>query len=242
MTGLRTDRIPKHVADELWPRTETNTRTDNNVQDQTITIETAHGEPVTVGSIAEMGTNPEVRRQFGEAVKTAGQVEQALNEFRIPDAIYGDFQDAPELKRLARDLADEYEDNPRVNDILWHSEGAEIRYAWKQKGGRSQGQSVLGRCVKLSGPAKHFAKDADFLIWIAWDHVRNLQFNRREMMALLFHELHHVQRDVTEDLEDVYSIRGHDLETFIAEIEVFGPWLDDLERGKKAFEQLGLAV
>ncbi len=247
MSGLRTDRIPKAVADDLWP-TDTNNGEDDEMSGP-ITVTTAHGEAVTVDSIEELSTNPEVRRQAGEVVKRAvGSAVERVNsasqdsEFRIPDVVYGDFQDAPELGRLARALADEYEGDPRVNDVLWHSEGCEIRYAWKRQGGRAKGRATLGKCVKLSGPAKHFAKGADFLIWIAWDHTRNLAFTRQDMLALLFHELHHIQRDVTDDGEDVYSVRGHDLEVFFAEIEVFGAWLDDIERGRKAFEQLGLGV
>lgn len=184
--------------------------------DNQITVTTAHGESVTPR-------------------KAVGGID-----FRIPDVVYGDFQDAPELARLARDLADEYEGDPRVNDVLWHSQGADVRYAWKRQGGKSGGRATLGKCVKLSGPAKHFAQGADYLIWVAWDHARNLQMTRDELMALLFHELCHIERDVTDDGEDVYGAKGHDLETFFAEIEVFGAWRDDLESAKSVFEQLGL--
>lgn len=237
MSGLRTDRIPKHIADQIYPRE------DYEVTEPTITMTTAHGDPVTVGSIEDLKSDPEIRRQVGEAVKRAsGDSAFRDSEFTVPRVIYGDFQDAPELARLARDLADEYEDNPLVNDVLWHSEGCEIRYAWKQKGGRSGGRPALGKCVKLSGAAKHFAEGADFLIWVAWDHALNFGFGRQELMALLFHELHHIERDVTDDGEDVYGTRGHDLEVFFAEIQVFGTWLPDLEGGKQAFEQLGLEV
>lgn len=255
MSSLRTSHIPKSIADQIWPA-KTNNEKDKNVHDQTITVTTRHGEAVTVGSIDELQSNPEVRRQVGEAVKRAvSPYEKAREEsartldVSDPDASYplppspiDDYEPAPDLERLYELLFEEY-DGRLMDDLHWHVEDARIRFAWKAKGGSSQGKATLGKCVKLSGHARYFSKQADFLIWFAWDHARNFGMTNRQALALLAHELMHIEKVVDDDTGDIsYAVKGHDYEVFDAELRIFGAWRDDLEAAVDAFDQLGLGV
>lgn len=116
---------------------------------------------------------------------------------------------------------------------------------WKEKGGESNGKATLGKCVKLSGHARHFA-GADYLVWVAADHVRVSAFSARQLEALLWHELEHVLVEYDEKTGDpAYKVVGHDCEMFRSEVERYGLWRFDLEAAADAFaavRQLPLAA
>lgn len=257
MSGLRTDRIPKHIADELYPRE------DYEVTEPTITMTTSHGDPVTIGSIEDLQNAPEVRRQVGEAVKQAIppweqariDVAKKLRDaaqnldvsdsdapYQLPPSPINDYEPAPDLERLYDLLFEEYDDK-LVDDLFWHVGDARIRFAWKAKGGSSQGKATLGKCVKLSGHARYFSKQADFLIWLAWDHARNFGMTNKQALALLAHELMHIEKVVDNESGDIsYAVKGHDYEVFDSELHLFGAWREDLEAAAATFEQIGLGV
>lgn len=117
-----------------------------------------------------------------------------------------------------------------------------IDYAWKQKGGRSSGNAVLGKCVKLSGPARYYALGSHFLVWLAADHGRSHDFNDRQLEALIYHELCHIDRIEPEDADKpvTYKTRGHDFEGFLPELEQYGAWEETFQAMERVVRQLPL--
>lgn len=267
MSSLRTTYIPKDVADAIFGPMEGDDVNDKGFTQQvkewaeettgrqTVTIQTAHGDPVTV-NLDDMKADPEVRRQMGQVVRNAvvagaiehsgepaSEAEDDSERFRLPPPPIGEYMHAPDLRELYDRLFDEYEGNPLVDQLAWHVEDVDIRFCWKQKGGKSQGRAVLGKCVKLSGPARFFAKDADFMIWFAWDNLAALRITEHQAMALMFHELSHIEKLVDDETGEIaYAIKGHEIEAFNAEIAVFGAWKSDLTQAAETFQQLTLDV
>lgn len=152
-----------------------------------------------------------------------------------------DFLIAPELKRIALALSEKYNaDFPFFNRFS-------IAFLWKRAGGGTSGKVTLGKCVKLSGLAKFFSEQItenaeesaidfsrfDFVIWVAADHARLWQPSWKQITALVFHELLHVD---SEDSKP--KTRGHDFEGFAREIEEFGIWRRDIDRICAAFRQV----
>jgi hypothetical protein len=114
----------------------------------------------------------------------------------------------------------------------------EVAYLWKRNGGRAQGKARVGQCSKTSGLAKHYS-GAEFVVWLAADATRDLNFGPRELEAALFHEMSHIDYD---DEADRPVVRGHDVEMFVEELTEYGTWRADLRRARHAFEQLPLEV
>ena len=138
-----------------------------------------------------------------------------------------DFLKADELQALGERI---------IHDKLADLDDGEliIDYAWKKKGGASGGNSILGKCVKLSGPARYFALGSHFLVWLGADNCRTRHFDDRQVEALLYHELLHIVREEHEDEEGnvvgvTYKTRGHDTELFNDEIKEYGLWRDSLK-------------
>lgn len=154
----------------------------------------------------------------------------------IPEVpIFNDFIAAPELQRLGEavrknKLSHLGLDAQEREDIL------RIDYRWKHKGGSSGGNPVLGKCVKLSGAAKHYAGGAHFLVWLAADHCESEGFDEGQIEALLYHELLHIERVEREDKHGNVVITwrtvGHDFEGFYNELQEYGAW----HRGWQALE------
>lgn len=136
----------------------------------------------------------------------------------------GDFLVAPELRKIAEELIG---DHAFDFDFLRH---AVIVYLWKKKGGKSGLKETLGKCQKPSGLLKHFA-NADFVVWVAADNCEG--FTRKQITALLFHELKHAWRDE----DGKYVTVSHDFEGFAREVELFGDWKRDIARMREAFRQ-----
>jgi hypothetical protein len=88
-----------------------------------------------------------------------------------------------------------------------------------------------------SGLAGYFA-NADFVVWLAAEHVRLREFTDRQIAALLFHELLHC--DVKGDDADIPTTKKHDFEAFNAEIQHFGAWKEDLREAQLTFTQMKL--
>lgn len=110
----------------------------------------------------------------------------------------------------------------------------EVAFLWKAKGGKAQGNPVLGKLEKPSGLAGYYSR-ADFVVWLAADHAVSLGFGPFELEAILFHELMHAGTD-----DDGKAITvGHDFEGFRAEIEQYGFW-DETFRQLKAAVQARL--
>lgn len=136
-----------------------------------------------------------------------------------------DYLIAPELARMGRLLIAHYEDDFAC------LEETEIDYFWKRKGGKSGGNDVLGKCVKVTGPLKFYSQK-DFLIWLAADNCYHA--NYFQLTATVFHELKHAGKSIAEDKTELI---GHDFEGFNREIEVFGSWRNNAFAMQKAFEK-----
>lgn len=129
------------------------------------------------------------------------------------DELFGDddYMEAPSLKGLAQLVIAKY--LPELNDGV-----LDVYFAWKRLGGTSGGNATLGKCVKVTGLTKHFASDYHFVIWLAADHVVDFMLDDDEIEAIVFHELKHIE--VLEEGE--YRVRGHDIELFVQEVELYG--------------------
>ena len=114
-----------------------------------------------------------------------------------------------------------------------HVRKLNIAYVWKRTGGGSKGQNTLGKCVKPSGLLKHFA-GVDFVVWLAADHLRDMDATFWQVEAVVFHQLKHAQIDE----QARPSIRGHDFEGFAREIIEYGAWHQAAEELRTAFKQL----
>lgn len=143
-----------------------------------------------------------------------------------PDDIYpvptgqGEFWDAPDIERIARELIKrKFPDFPECD----------IVYVWKAKGGVTNGKAKAGYCKKLSGDAQFYAQkaydhNADYEIGIAFDHVMDGDFTNWQVEALVFHELCHVYEERDEDGNSKLGLIGHDFEGFRCELEEYGFW------------------
>ena len=182
-----------------------------------------------------------------------------------PDALYpvpaeelfdndSKYMAAPDLERIAALLL---KDDLGVGHFA-HLKGVRVVYLWKRAGRARNGRFVYGKCSKPSGLLQHFA-EADFVIWLAADHLRDMQMKVRDTVvasveltrtiigathwqveALLSHELEHIGTEETDDGVDKLVLKPHDLEIFRAEIERYGPWQADIIEAARSFKQMPL--
>lgn len=151
-----------------------------------------------------------------------------------------DFLPAPDLELIARELIED-------DEALGHLQRYRVVYLWKRKGGQRQGQPVLGKCSKASGPANHYS-DATWIVWLASDWARHYALTRQQVEAALHHELTHAGEAEIEKTDPsgetvtvtVPAVRGHDCEMFSSEIERYGLWRQPLKQVAPAFQQLDM--
>jgi putative metallopeptidase len=169
---------------------------------------------------------------------TDKEFHQTVNQiaFQIPDKkdfLDDEFLEAPELKKMGLMLIEKYE-----NDFA-HLVEANVIYLWKEKGGDSGGRATLGKCIRPTGLAKHFAirsdesegEKVDYIVWAAADHLRDNRANYRTVCALIFHELKHTAWD-----DGKLIVVGHEFEGFAREIEEFGMWQSSIKKIAEACE------
>ena len=159
---------------------------------------------------------------------------------RVPSEVefgQSDFLDSDDIKTVAERV---------IRAKLQHLDDGEllIDYRWKKKGGKSGGNAVLGKCVKLSGLARHLALGAHFCVWLGADYVRAMKLDDRQIEALVYHELCHIEREEPEDEDKpvVYRIAGHDAEVFFAELREYGAWRPSLVELEQTIRQLSLPL
>lgn len=128
-----------------------------------------------------------------------------------------DFARAAELRSLADELIE------RHPDLFDHLPQMRIDYLWKREGGSSKGKATF---EKMSG-LKGWYSSADFVIWLAYDHIKIAQFDAKQIEAVLFHEMLHVGEPDEET--GTVSCRPHDFEGFRDELAVYGFWNYDLK-------------
>lgn len=154
--------------------------------------------------------------------------DRAVDALEIPDAeaFLGEFKSDEGLHDLASVLIHHCEELGFIKDF-------KVIFLWKQKGGQtSDGKLIFGKCIKLTGLVRHFAK-ADYVIWLGADNCSAVAeaFKKKrckkdmDLAALTYHELKHIAK--TEKGEA--ASQGHDWEIFLDEIERFGLWRDGME-------------
>lgn len=126
-------------------------------------------------------------------------------------------------------------------------QAANITFRWKRRGGKSGGRAVWGRCTKAAGLVKHFS-GSEFVIWVAADHARENRLTNRQLEALLFHELKHIELKVNEDPtsphygEETLGMRAEDAAVFYDELVRYGAWEPGLDRVFNAWRQLPIGA
>lgn len=113
--------------------------------------------------------------------------------------------------------ADLIKNEPLLNDIK-ESE-VTILYLSSDYEKKSKGKVVCGECEKIPDKYK-WSIPADFTITIYEPNV--VTFTDEQMRILIFHELLHVGIKFTDDGQESYFIRPHDIEDFRTIIERYG--------------------
>lgn len=155
----------------------------------------------------------------------------------IPDE--GDFEaaeflDAPALREIGKNLISERAE-------FAHLAQTKLIYLWKKTGGKSHGKLTLGK-VQLASGLVHFFSEADFVVSLSADHLREygevpglLPIKFAE--ALVYHELCHLGWDAE---KGEVVMRAHDFEGFIKEIETYQLWRAELAELRQTMKQVNL--
>lgn len=141
-----------------------------------------------------------------------------------------DFLQAQELRGIALNLINTHETR------FSHLANASFVVLWKRIGGSKAGKFTLGQTQRTGGLVRFYA-EVEFVIWLAADHLRILKPDRKQIDALLFHELCHIAWD---PMKGRRYIVGHDFQGFIAEVKEYGAWMKDLELAARVMQQLPL--
>lgn len=118
-----------------------------------------------------------------------------------------------------------------------HLQEYNVRFAWKRRGGAIKGEPTYGSLVRGNALLRMLG-NTDFVVWLAADHCREIDFGEREREALIYHQLAH-------SAADEYGkpfVQGHDLEMFTSEVERFGLWSLALRTARRTFEQVPLPL
>lgn len=183
--------------------------------------------------------DPEDKERMGRAAEHARRFREARTAkpsdppYRVPDkGEFGgaEFLPADDLRAIAREVVEQHPD--RFEFLAPY----EVCFLWRAKGGASGGVATLGKTTKASGLVRYFGEQ-DLVVWLAADHCRDLALSRRQIEALLWHELSHPQLDPE---SGQLIIRGHEFSGFLSELEEYGPWMADLELMVKTARQLEL--
>lgn len=160
-----------------------------------------------------------------------------MMHIRVPTA--EQFED--EFMR-ADDLAATYEQIIHQHSSLDHLHPLEVVVLWRKSGGKKGGRPIFGKTSKRSGLVAAFTS-ADFIVWLAADHVLAAEYSDRQITALLHHELMHISyEDPPDDQEGArkYVLVGHDFELFADELRIYGAWEEMLQEAAEAFKQAPL--
>lgn len=114
-----------------------------------------------------------------------------------------------------------------AHEVLWENEeltyirvsNVTITYLSSTHEKKKAGNLVLGQCEKVADKYK-WGIPCDFTITIFEPNVKGMTDD--QLKILLFHELLHVGIEETEDGEESYSVKPHDLEDFKLIIDKFG--------------------
>lgn len=131
-----------------------------------------------------------------------------------------DFAEAPDLEQVARHVIGEHA------DYLPYVETFRIKYLWRAKGTATNGIAKLAYAHKLTGLERYGMAGTEFVIVAAADLLRQYEMTVEQMCALMFHEHKHLI--LTERATP--GLVGHDLELFVDEVKLYGPWREGLKQ------------
>jgi hypothetical protein len=143
-------------------------------------------------------------------------VTREMVRVRVPnEETFGEepFVEATDLAGLAESLIEQYPDS------LGHLADLTVAYLWKKSGGKRGGHGVYGKTAKRSGLVAAFTS-ADYIVWLAADHIAAAGYDQRQITALLHHELLHTGIEEDEDGNVKTILKGHDFEAFAEEVAV----------------------
>jgi hypothetical protein len=153
---------------------------------------------------------------------------QAGKVFVVPndeDFSNNEYMDAPELEAIAAQHIAQYPDK-----FGWLSR-VQLRYRWKRKGGKTKGKPSFGKTIPLSG-LWFYEIDADYIITISADHVREFRFSQFQVEALMMHMLCYPKQ--TEDGDA--GMTSPDVTEFSFVVEKCGLWEPSLQDFGKAVQ------
>lgn len=137
----------------------------------------------------------------------------------------------------ANDLGDLADVLIKRHPVLFgHLTNVHIDYLWKKKGGKSKGQFIYGKTQKVPPLLGHYTS-YDYIITLSADYLYGA--TSKNVEAVLFHELCHVQFNDDEEEQEV-ALVGHDVEGFVEEVKIYGAWRKSLRQFVKACQQLPL--
>ena len=99
--------------------------------------------------------------------------------------------------------------------LFSHLPMSRIICLWKMKGGISKGKQILGKVQAATGLVGFFS-EADFVIWLAADHLHEMVPSEKTVEACLFHEMCHIQWDAQDGKATVVD---HDCAGFAKEVQ-----------------------
>ena len=120
-------------------------------------------------------------------------------------------------------------------DVLGFVETFEIDYWWKRKGSTGKGNQTLGTCEVVSRKMAMYS-DAQFIVTVSANFLRDGQFTLHQLEALIFHELKHIA--INKEMTPVTV--GHEFEGFTDEIERYGLWTNSARMVAPAFQQASM--
>lgn len=166
------------------------------------------------------------RTSIGEFAAAAKRI---ADRFHPPEMESG-FMDAPDIVEIAHRLIAEHKDE------LSHLTMLDLRFLWKAKGGKASGTPRMGKVQSASGLLAYYS-EADFIVWLAADNLRELEPTRKQVEALAFHLLLQIGLDAE---KGVPALRVPEIAAFEAELRAFGAWSPVLAIARQAFSQLDL--
>ncbi len=194
-------------------------------------------EPEVKVSVSANGKTFELSTpQVTENIERLLRAAPGYQPFPIPSEaeLDGEFTPSDVLDALADDLI--------IKHRLTVADGCTIKFFFRDHGGKSKGRAVLGKTIKPTGLLHHFS-GADFIVWIAADHLRESGASVVDVEAVLFHELNHVAEKVDDETgESTYLVAGHDWEGFESEIAHYGLRARHLTPLVAAVKQLALGL
>lgn len=156
------------------------------------------------------------------------------------------YQTAAEVAEIARDLIHVVEEHQPLSQV-------HIEFVWRDKATSHRDRTVLAKARKITGLNAFLVNHAAgvtngselnepfFVLEVAFDTWGRLTPEQR--VALVDHELMHLQVDRDDDGGLVLSMRGHDLEEFAAIVRRHGLWKSDVTRfAGEIVEQLALSL